>query len=323
MIQALSYIIVQTPHLEAWIRQAQDHIGMQVEVIELDQCVRLRVDEKFQRFVISKIDGEATMSMGFEVANSDELKRIIKALESEGYSVTKGSQQELDLRGVEEMVFFYDPDGVRIEICFGLTDADTPFESGRPIGGFRTDDMGLGHVALITEHFDKLSHLYRNIFGMKMSDHTDAPFRVEFLHCNPRHHTMGIAHTGGPAKIYHLMLEYNDFDDVGRAYDIALTNPDTIGVTLGRHINDHATSFYLKNPDDWMIELGWATRTIGPDWQVEKLEGMSLWGHDRTWLPDDKREEARQILKRLAQKGVRAPVVTTAQTNNNQTNEVK
>ncbi|MCY1448072.1 2,3-dihydroxybiphenyl 1,2-dioxygenase [compost metagenome] len=109
------------------------------------------------------------------------------------------------------------------------------------------------------------------------------------------------------------MLEYRDFDDLGRAYDIALERPESIGVTLGRHINDHVTSFYLKNPDGWMLELGWAGRTIGPDWQVEELEGMSLWGHDRTWLPPDKREEARQILKELARKGVRVPVVTDSQ----------
>jgi 2,3-dihydroxybiphenyl 1,2-dioxygenase len=314
MIQALSYIIVETPHLGAWIKQARDHIGMQVEVVEAEQCVRLRVDEKVQRFVVTRNDTQASMGMGFEVAEAAELERLAKALEEEGYAVQQSTVKERELRGVDGMFFFSDPDGVRIEICQGLADADTPFVSGRPIGGFRTGDMGLGHVALITEHFDKLSHLYRQILGFKLSDHTDAPFRVEFLHCNPRHHTMGLAYTGGPAKIYHLMLEYNDFDDVGRAYDMALTDPDSIGVTLGRHINDHVTSFYLKNPDGWMFELGWASRTVGPDWQVEKLEGMSLWGHDRTWLPDDKREEARQILKRLAEKGVRAPVVTTTQT---------
>jgi 2,3-dihydroxybiphenyl 1,2-dioxygenase len=314
MIQALSYLIVETPHLEAWITQVRDHIGMHVEVVEPNQCVRLRVDEKFQRFVVNKIDGQATMGMGFEVADSSELDRIDKALINEGYTVTKGTEQELKLRGVDGMIFFQDPDGVRIEVCCGLADADSPFEPGRPIGGFRTGNMGLGHVALITEHFDKLSHLYRNLFGLKLSDHTDKPFRVEFLHCNPRHHTIGIAHTGGPAAIYHLMLEYNDFDDVGRAYDMALPNPDSIGVTLGRHINDHVTSFYLKNPDGWMFELGWASRTVGPDWEPEELEGMSLWGHDRKWLPDHKREEARQILKRLAEKGVRAPVVVPNQT---------
>ncbi len=314
MIQALSYIIVETPHLEAWAEQARHHVGMQVEIVEVDKCIRLRVDKKFQRFVITKVVGQASMGMGFEVSDSKELARIANSLETEGYAVTLGSKEELLLRGVDGMFFFHDPDGVRIEVCYGLADANTAFEPGRPIGGFRTGDMGLGHVALITEHFDKLSHLYRNIFGFKVSDHTFAPFRVEFLHCNPRHHTIGIAHTGSPAKIYHLMLEYNDFDDVGRAYDMALTNPESIGVTLGRHINDHVTSFYLKNPDGWMFELGWASRTVGPDWEAEELEGMSLWGHDRTWLPDDKREEARQILKRLAQKGVRAPVVTTTQT---------
>jgi 2,3-dihydroxybiphenyl 1,2-dioxygenase len=322
MIQALSYLIVETPHLEAWITQVRDHIGMHVEVVEPNQCVRLRVDEKFQRFVVTKIDGQATMGMGFEVDDSTELDRIVKALENDGYTVTKGTEQALKLRGVDGMIFFHDPDGVRIEVCYGLADADSPFEPGRPIGGFRTGDMGLGHVALITEHFDELSHLYRDLFGFKLSDHTDKPFRVEFLHCNPRHHTIGLADTGGPAKIYHFMLEYNDFDDVGRAYDMALTNPDSIGVSLGRHINDHVTSFYLKNPDEWMFELGWASRTVGPDWEVEELEGLSLWGHDRTWLPDDKREEARQILKRLAAKGVRAPVVTANQTTN-QTTKVK
>lgn len=314
MIQALSYIIVETPYLEAWMEQAHHHVGMQVDVVEAGRCIRLRVDEKFQRFVVSKVEGQATMGMGFEVADAAQLQRVNAALQSEGYSVSQGTAQELSLRGVDDMVYFHDPDGVRIEVCRGLADAATPFVPGRPIGGFRTGDMGLGHVALITEHFDQLSHLYRNIFGFKVSDHTEAPFKVEFLHCNPRHHTIGLAHTGGPAKIYHLMLEYNDFDDVGRAYDMALTDPDSIGVTLGRHINDHAISFYLKNPDGWMFELGWATRTVGPDWEVEELEGMSLWGHDRTWLPDDKREEARQILKRLAQQGMRAPVIPTNQT---------
>jgi len=314
MINALSYVVVQTPHLDAWMEQARHHIGLHVEVVEAGQCVRLRADEKIQRLLVSKTDGEATMGMGFEMADAANLATVRKALEDAGYATADGTAEELELRGVQGMIHFRDPDGVRIEVCHGLGDAVTAFEPGRPIGGFRTGDMGLGHVALITEHFDKLSHLYRNIFGFKVSDHTQAPFRVEFLHCNPRHHTIGLAHTGGPAKIYHLMLEYNDFDDVGRAYDMALTKPESIGVTLGRHINDHVTSFYLKNPDGWMFELGWASRTVGPDWEAEELQGMSLWGHDRTWLPDDKREEARQILKRLAAQGVRAPVVTTTQT---------
>lgn len=314
MINALSYIVVQTPHLQEWMNQAGRHIGLQVDVLEPGLSVRLRADQKVQRLVLTAVKGPSSMAMGFEVPDALALEQVSRTLDDAGYHTTPGTSQELHLRGVTNMVHFCDPDGVRLEVAYGLRDADTPFTPGRPIGGFRMGEMGLGHVALITEHFDELSHLYRNVLGFRVSDFTHAPFRVEFLHCNPRHHTMGLAHTGGPAKIYHLMLEYNDWDDVGRAYDMALENPESIGVSLGRHINDHVTSFYLKNPDGWMFELGWASRTVGPDWEVEELQGMSLWGHDRTWLPDDKREEARQILKRLAAKGLRAPVAITTQT---------
>ncbi|MNZ50396.1 Biphenyl-2,3-diol 1,2-dioxygenase [compost metagenome] len=251
--------------------------------------------------------------MGYEVADAAELAEVGQALVAAGFPHSPGSREECELRGVADFLHFRDPDGRRIEVAWGLADAAEPFHPGRPLGGFRTGELGIGHVALITEHFEEMCRLYKEVLGFRVSDRAHAPFRVEFLHVNPRHHTIGIAHTGGPAKIYHLMLEYRDFDDLGRAYDIALESPESIGVTLGRHINDHVTSFYLKNPDGWMLELGWAGRTIGPDWQVEELEGMSLWGHDRTWLPPDKREEARQILKELARKGVRVPVVTDSQ----------
>ncbi|MCY1342744.1 Biphenyl-2,3-diol 1,2-dioxygenase [compost metagenome] len=314
MINALSYVVAHTPHMQQWLEMAGKHIGLQVEVVEPGVCARLRMDGKVQRLLVQACDGEASMAMGFEVGSAEELEEVRRALQQAGYPTIGGTAKEIALRGVAGMCHFRDPDGMRIEVAWGLADAEAPFVPGRPLGGFRTGELGIGHVALITAHFDELCRLYKEVLGFRVSDRASAPFRVEFLHVNPRHHTIGIAHTGGPAKVYHLMLEYNDFDDLGRAYDMALENPESIGVTLGRHINDHVTSFYLKNPDGWMFELGWAGRTIGPDWQVEELQGMSLWGHDRTWLPDAKREEARQILKRLADQGMRAPVVTTTQT---------
>ncbi|MNQ33550.1 Biphenyl-2,3-diol 1,2-dioxygenase [compost metagenome] len=314
MIKALSYVVVQTPHLPEWLRMAGEHIGMQVESVQPGECARLRVDEKVQRFVLQAVDGESSMVMGLEVSDAAAFEQARQALQAAGYEVLAGSGEEIALRGVADLFHFNDPDGCRVEVAHGLQDAATPFVPGRPLGGFRTGDMGLGHVAFITPHFEAMCHLYKEVLQFKVSDYTSVPFRVEFLHVNPRHHTLGIAYTGGPRKLYHLMLEYNDFDDLGRAHDLALENPESIGVTLGRHINDHVTSFYLKNPDGWMLELGWAARTIGPDWQVEELSGMSLWGHDRTWLPADKREHARQILKDLSRRGLRAPVVTNSQT---------
>ncbi len=314
MIKALSYVVVHTPHLAEWLKMSGEHIGMQVEVVQPGKCARLRVDEKAQRLLLETVDGEPSMTMGLEAVDAAAFAQARQALQEAGYEVAPGSHEECELRAVQDMFHFSDPDGCRVEVAVGLQDAALPFVPGRPLGGFRTGDMGLGHVAFITPKFEEMCHLYKEVLQFRVSDYTQVPFRVEFLHINPRHHTIGIAHTGGPRKLYHLMLEYNDFDDLGRAHDMALETPDAIGVTLGRHLNDHVTSFYLKNPDGWMLELGWAARTIGPDWQVEELSGMSLWGHDRTWLPADKREHARQILKDLSQRGLRAPVAATSQT---------
>ena len=312
MIHALSYVVVHTPKMAQWLEMAGPHIGLQVEVIEAGRSARLRADEKVQRLLLLD-HPQWAMRMGFEVQDAADLAKTAKDLAAAGYPVTWGSEEEKRLRGVQDFFHFTNPDGYQVEVACGLGNAATPFKPGRPLGGFRTGELGVGHIALVTEHFDEMCRIFKDVLGFKVSDRAYTPFRVEFLHINPRHHTLGLAHTGGPAQVYHLMLEYNDFDDLGLAHDKALEHPESIGVTLGRHINDHMTSFYLKTPDGWMIELGWGGRTVGPDWQVEELKGLSLWGHDRTWLPDNKREQARQILSHLSDIGMRAPVVSAHQ----------
>jgi catechol 2,3-dioxygenase-like lactoylglutathione lyase family enzyme len=159
-----------------------------------------------------------------------------------------------------------------------------------------------------------MCRFYRDVLGFQLSDAATKPFRVDFLHVNPRHHTLGLADLGSSASIYHIMLEYNEFDDLGRAYDLALERPESIGVSLGRHLNDNMTSFYVRTPDGWLLELGWAGRLIDEAWQVcDDLPGLSLWGHDRTWLPPDRRQAARELLRELSGRGLRAPVVPAAQ----------
>ena len=85
------------------------------------------------------------------------------------------------------------------------------------------------------------------------------------------------------------MFEVCYLDDVGQAYDLALRKPEMIGTTLGRHVNDHVTSFYSWSPSKFLVEYGWGGRTIDTDnWTPhERTEGPSLWGHDRMWLPPE------------------------------------
>jgi hypothetical protein len=106
------------------------------------------------------------------------------------------------------------------------------------------------------------------------------------------------------------MVELFSLDDVGQSYDVALSQPDRVNVTLGRHTNDLMTSFYAKTPSSFMIECGWGGREIEPKtWQpLELQDGPSLWGHERVWLPPADREIAREMRMRAAASGLRAPV---------------
>jgi len=58
------------------------------------------------------------------------------------------------------------------------------------------------------------------------------------------------------------------------------------------------------------VEYGWGARSIDVDnWVAkERPEGPSMWGHDRVWLPDEVRENARKMRMGLAQQGYRRPV---------------
>lgn len=319
MIEALGYVLVTTPRLSDWVQMATGIAGMQAQEMELGKMVRLRLDGKAQRLLLQATDGPAELGMGYMVRDAAALEQVAARLRAHGLELAVATPQELALRGVAGMLHFRDPDGYRVEIAHGLRDAGTPLAPGRPIGGFRTRDgevdLGIGHTALLAGDFAGMRKLYHEVLGFQLSDRATKPFLAEFFHVNPRHHTLGLADAGTAAGVYHLMLEYLDWDDVGRAYDMALERPESIGVSLGRHANDHVTSFYLRTPDGWMLELGWAGRLIGADWQVAELPGMSLWGHDRTWLPPDKRAQARQILRDLAAQGLRAPVAVVEREN--------
>lgn len=315
MIESLAYLVVRTPHMDAWMDLARTHIGFQTEVLPAGAGVRLRMDDRCQRLLLLPTDQAPALSMGLSVADGQALQALRARLQGEGHTCRSGTPQEIALRAVEDMLVFQDPDGNQVEVAHGLRPAATSFTPGRPLGGFRTGELGLGHVALIAANYPAMAHLYKELLGFRLSDYASVPFKAEFLHVNPRHHSLALIDIDidAPAAVHHVMVEYRDLDDVGRAYDMAQERPESVGVTLGRHSNDHVISFYLKTPDSWMLELGWAGCTIGENWQAEELPGPSLWGHDRYWLPEAKRQEARQLLKNIAAQGIRAPVAVQAQ----------
>ena len=118
----------------------------------------------------------------------------------------------------------------------------------------------MGHAVLTAERLDDVVPFYTEILNFKPTDYILKPFKAYFFHINPRHHSLAFIDTGKNG-IHHMMFEVCYLDDVGQAYDLALRKPEMIGTTLGRHVNDHVTSFYSWSPSKFLVEYGWGGRT--------------------------------------------------------------
>jgi 2,3-dihydroxybiphenyl 1,2-dioxygenase len=216
---------------------------------------------------------------------------------------------EAGRRGVAAGMATSGPCGNQLEFFHGLARADAPFAPGRPISGFRTGRLGMGHAVLNVQRIEDVLPFYRDVLGFRLSDYVTKPFKAYFLHVNPRHHSLALIENPRPG-LHHLMVEVQGIDDMGQAYDLAQLEPGRVATTMGRHTNDHMVSFYVRTPSGFMIEYGWGGRDIDPqNWQaVEMHSGPSLWGHERDFLPEDAKAEARRLRLKAAADGERAPL---------------
>ena len=307
-ITALGYAGFGSAALDDWRQFGTGLVGLQA-VERSPSLLAFRMDDRKQRIVIDRAAPEGSRFFGWEVTDAAALDALAARLEAAGVEVTAEPQALADARRVRALISFRDPAGNRLEAFYGAEIAEEPFRPGRSISGFRTGPLGLGHAVLTVENIEPMMAFYVEVLGFALSDYILKPFRAYFFHVNGRHHSLAMIETG-KSGMHHLMMEMFSLDDVGQAYDIALTQEDRVSVTLGRHTNDLMTSFYCKSPSSFMIECGWGGREIDPaNWQaVEMHDGPSLWGHERVWLPPADREVAREMRMRAAADGRRAPV---------------
>jgi len=306
--EALGYVGISTKDIADWRTYATRHLGMQL-VDKSQKSVAFRMDDRKQRLVVDEDGGKGITLFGWEAADAAALDTLAAQLEQAKVKVARGSRALAEERRVKDLIVFNDPLGTRTEIFHGAEIASDPFKPGRNISGFRTGPLGLGHVVKTVERIDEVVAFYQNVLGFGLSDYYDRPFKARFFHVNPRHHSLAFVETG-KTDTHHMMVELYSFDDVGQGLDLALAEEGRLAVTLGRHAGDYMTSFYTNTPSEFIVEYGWGGQVIDPDtWQpFERTEGPSIWGHERSWLSPEKREEARRLRIKNAEEGVRRPV---------------
>lgn len=307
---ALAYLGVRSDKLDDWAGFAGGLLGMQT-IDKGGKSLAFRMDDKAQRLVVSDEEGETLAFMGFEVSDRSDLDMYAARLDAAGVTVHAGDHALADRRLVTDLIWFEDPMGNRVELVHAPMIAADPFVPGRPIQGFKTGPMGMGHAVLHVQDIDVMMPFYRDTLDFAVSDYGLTPYGLYFFHLNGRHHSFAMVGSG-QRGFHHFMVEYDTLDDVGQGYDIA-NYSDRVAYTLGRHTNDWMTSFYAQTPSGFFVENGWGGRVIDPaTWEPhETFCGPSFWGHDRRYLPEDSalRRSMREMALETGRQGLRADPV--------------
>ena len=249
-----------------------------------------RNDSKAQRLIVADAATGASDAavLGFEAQDEDAFVATIARLTSAGYTPVAGTDDERTERQVADLVHVSAPWDVRVEVVHGMAEAAEPFVSPRVAGGFLTKAMGFGHVVFGTTAFDESHRFVTDGLGLRQTDWVEIEIaagielEIRFYHCNARHHSLALAHTPFelPQRLHHFMVEVNDRDDVGRAFDRAWSAGLGIANGLGRHDNDGMFSFYVVSPAGFQVEVGHGARTVTEPWDDNRrYDRISIWGH--------------------------------------------
>lgn len=281
-VRAFGYLVATVRDIDAWKVFAVDVHGMQL-VEHTPDRLKLRLDERAWRIDLHRGDVEHIDAVGWEVRGPDDIDALDKKLLDHGYVTHRATPEEAVAREVTDYLSFTDPDGHGVEIFYGQRHEAQPFVS--PTGArFVTRDMGIGHVMFAVSRSAPYRELYMDILGLGLSDYIDiGPDPGTFLHCNRRHHSMAFANRPGfGPRLAHLMVQVEDLDTVGRAYDKILDGAAALGATLGKHTNDEMISYYVKTPSGWEMEFGYGGLEIDEDtWVPGRWTAAHFWGHQR------------------------------------------
>ena len=256
--------------------------------------VTWRNDGKAHRLIIQPGPANDAVFMGFEVVDGATFDGVADRLVHLGYEITEAPNANTIGRGVTRMANTTAPWGVEVELVQGLQEATTPFASELMPGGFSTKGVGFGHAVFATTALDESHEFLVEGLGFAQSDWLETEIaggiklEVHFYHCNRRHHTIALVKAPFelPQKLHHVMVETNERDDVGAAFDRAWDSDLAIANGLGRHDNDGMFSFYVASPAGFLVEVGHGARVITEPWDDNRrYDRISAWGHQPLGQP--------------------------------------
>lgn len=295
-ISNLAYVGFGVANLDEWEDFAVNILGMEIGCRD-EESIALRMDEYRQRIFLEKNPTDDLLVAGWEFDTEVELDEFVGEARAKGVEVTLLPKELAARRNVEKVYACTDPNGFSHEFFFGpdIVPLVDKFRSKVMKGSFQTGALGVGHILPMAKNGPETVRFYQEILKLRISDYIRqevAPgmtVNATFFHSKTgRHHSIATAQAPAPLPkvINHLMLQVDDMDDVGMAYDRAVKAGLHIAAELGHHPNDRMFSFYVRSPSGFNIEFGWGGIVIDDaNWKITNYTQMSDWGHKRNPYP--------------------------------------
>lgn len=284
----LGYLVIDATDLDHWDHFMTSTIGFMPGPVLDDDTRCYRMDGWYSRFQVQPSHRDDVAVIGLVAKSPAVFAALRGRVEAAGITVTEGDAALCKRRFVGQLISFEAPGGVQVELAASPIQSKEPFHSPLVAGGFLTGSQGVGHAVLMVDDLDSAKPLWLDVLGFELSDGSaeDTPngeSRAVFLHCNRRHHTIALVQrperSTYPKKLLHFMVQTNEMDPVGMAFDRALDENLRIPRSLGRHPNDRMFSFYATTPGGFDYEFGWGAVEVDEDWEVAQYDHISAWGH--------------------------------------------
>lgn len=280
-ISGLGYLGFVASDIDAWHTWATSVAGLQVATpSDTGDSAYFRIDDRAWRIAVRRADRNALDYVGWEVADPGALGRLAERLAAVGVAA-EWDTETARTRQVDALLTCSDPGGNRLEFYCGGRMARDRFVSPRGVR-FVTGPLGMGHILVQVADETATKHFYLDVLGFRLSDTvTFGRNRSHFLRVNARHHSLGFFTVPDEAPaLHHFMLEVDTLDAVGEALDRVNAGGAVLTETLGKHVNDHMVSFFMRNPSGSQTEYGWAGRLIDErTWTAASYDATAYWGH--------------------------------------------
>lgn len=306
-VKSLGYVVVGSTDLAKWQAYGTEVCGMMESTsMPNNDSFYLKIDDRPFRYQITPAEFDGLLFSGWDLGSEKAFSEALAELDEAQIAYENITDEaQLLARSVAGLARLQDPSGNQLELYFEAESQKTDhiaFTSPLDVKSFITraedgTDMGLGHVVLHAPiDFEAVHEFYQRL-GFTDSDVTDLSAagtgKIYFMHCNSRHHSLALWNWGAPTPetnfapspestapgCVHLMAEVETLTEVGTCLDRVNAKEIPVISSLGEHINDKMTSFYMLTPGNFALEFGQGGMQLDETHETTFNTEASVWGH--------------------------------------------